>query len=285
SAYAYGGFNVRALSDRLTRGGPLAYSPGSWFSGGGLSSDSRKRVAASLNVNYSENEIGGTGWGMDGSLDLRPTSSITVSVGPSYSTSNSILQYLQSQTDTMATAMFGRQYVFAQIRQKSLDLTTRLNITFTPRLSLQLYTQPFVATGDYYRFKELARPRSIDYVVFGETPGSTLAPSCFDATDSPVSCSAAGAPAPRYYDADPDGPGPRRSARISNFDFNSRSLRGNAVLRWEYRPGSTLFLVWTTACSAFSSNPRFRAGDDLQQLCQGPSDNVFAVKMNYWLSL
>jgi hypothetical protein len=241
-------------------------------------------VAAWLEVNHDENEIGATGWGVWSSLDLRPTSTITVSVGPSYRTSNSILQYLQSQTDTTATATFGRQYVFAQIRQKSLDLTTRLNVTFSPTLTLQLYTQPFVATGDYYRFKELARPRSLDYVYYGETPSSTLTPHCFDAASTEVACGA-GAPAPAYYDADPDGTGPRPAVQIGNPDFSSRSLRGNAVLRWEYRPGSTLFLVWTTACSAFSSNPRFRAGDDLQQLCQGPSDNVFAVKMNYWLSL
>ena len=281
SAWAWGGFNVRALSDRLTRGGPLAYSPGSWYSGGGLGSDSRKRVATWLEVYHEGNEIGGTGWSVWSGLDLRPTSTITVSVGPSYRASNSILQYLQSQTDTTATATFGRQYVFAQIRQKSLDLTTRLNITFTPRLSLQLYTQPFVATGNYYRLKELARPRSLDYVTYGETPGSTL--RCYDATDTAMSCS--GAAAPAYYVANPDTTAGRRDVRIGNPDFSSRSLRGNLVLRWEYRPGSTLFFVWTTSCSAFSGDPRFRAGNDIQHLCQGPSANVFAVKMNYWLSL
>jgi hypothetical protein len=279
-AYAWGGFNVRALSDRLTRGGPLAYSPGSWYSGGGLSSDSRKRVAAWLEVYHDGNEIGAAGWSVWSSLDLRPTSTITVSVGPSYSTSNSILQYLQSQTDTMATATFGRQSVFAQIRQKSLDLTTRLNVTFSPTLTLQLYTQPFVATGDYYRLKELARPRSLDYVTYGETPGSTL--RCYDATDTAMSCS--GAAAPAYYVANPDTTAGRRDVRIGNPNFSSRSLRGNLVLRWEYRPGSTLFLVWTTACSAFGSDPRFNAGDDLEHLCVGPSANVFAVKLNYWLS-
>jgi hypothetical protein len=73
--------------------------------------------------------------------------------------------------------------------------------------------------------------------------------------------------------------------RIGNPDFSYRSLRGNAVLRWEYRPGSTLFLVWTTACSAYQSNPRFDAVGDMRNLCQGRSDNVVAVKMNYWLSL
>mgnify|MGYP001564200318 CR=1 FL=1 len=111
--------------------------------------------------------------------------------------------------------------------------------------------------------------------------GTTL--RCYDATDTAMSCS--GAAAPAYYVANPDTTAGRRDVRIGNPDFSSRSLRGNAVLRWEYRPGSTLFLVWTTSCSAFSGDPRFSAGNDVQQLCQGPSANVFAVKMNYWLSL
>jgi len=72
---------------------------------------------------------------------------------------------------------------------------------------------------------------------------------------------------------------------LAGRDFSYRSLRGNAVVRWEYRPGSTLFLVWTTSCSANGSNPAFNATQDFRQLCQGRSDNVFAVKVNYWLSL
>ena len=84
---------------------------------------------------------------------------------------------------------------------------------------------------------------------------------------------------------DPDGAGGRDSAFIRNPDFSSRSLRGNAVLRWEYRPGSTLYLVWTTSCSAYESSPQFSAADDVGRLCQGRSNNVFAVKLNSWMSL
>jgi hypothetical protein len=279
-AFAYGGFNVRSLNDRLTRGGPLASSPFYWYLGSGGSTDSRRRVAAYLEVLHEGNEIGGTGWYVWSSVQLRPTSAIAVSIGPSYSTGTSILQYQQTQTDQAATATYGRQYVFATIHQQSLDLTTRLNVTFSPTLTLQLYTQPFVATGDYDGFKELARPRSLDYVIYGETPGSTL--RCYDAANAAVSCS--GAAAPAYYVANPDTAAGRRDVRIRNPDFHSPSLHGNAVLRWEYRPGSTFFLVWTTSCSAFSTDPQFSAGSDLQHLCQGPSANVFAVKVNYWIS-
>jgi len=279
-ADAHYGFSLRSLSDDLTRGGPLAQLPFRWYVSGGVNSDSRKPVAGSLYGSYSEDEIGGWSWGLYTSLDLRPTSTMRFSIGPTYQESSSPLQYLQSQSDPAAIATFGRQYVFSRILQKSLDLTTRLNVTFTPSLSLQLYTQPFVATGDYSRFKSLARSHSLDYLVYGETPGSSL--QCFDSSDGLIPCT--GAATPAYYVANPNPAGGAASVRISNRNFNSRSLRGNAVLRYEYRPGSTLFLVWTRSCSAFSSDPAFRAAEDLQHLCQGPSDNVFGVKVNYWLS-
>jgi hypothetical protein len=130
-----------------------------------------------------------------------------------------------------------------------------------------------VATGDYRDFKELTAPRTTDYLVYGQTAGSTLTP----VTNADGSVAA--------YDLDPDGAGPRAASRIGNPDFSYRSLRGNAVLRWEYRPGSTLFLVWTQSCSSDGANPAFNAAQDFRRLCQGRSDNVFAVKLNYWLSL
>jgi hypothetical protein len=274
------GITARSLSDGLTRGGPLAQLPSGWFVNGGVYSDSRKPVAGSLYGSYAEDEIGGWSWGLYTTFDLRPSSTIQFSIRPGYQISLSPLQYLQSQSDPAATETYGRQYVFGRILQKSLDLTTRLNVTFTPNLSLQLYTQPFVATGAYSRFRTLARSGTLDYVVYGETPGSTL--RCFDSSDGLIPC--AGAAVPAYSVANPNPAGGAADVRISNHNFNSRSLRGNAVLRYEYRPGSTLYLVWTRNCSSFSSDPAFRAAEELQHLCQGPSDNVFGIKVNYWLS-
>jgi hypothetical protein len=268
----------RVLSTNLTRGGPLAYSPANWAVSGGIGSDSRKRVASYAGFHYSANEIDGWGVGVFSSIDLRPTTATTISIQPGYNASNSMLQYVQSQSDATATGTFGRRYVFSEVLQHSLDLTTRVNLTFRPDLSLQFYAQPFIATGDYHGFKELVRARSLDYIVYGTTAASTL--QCFDGAQRSMSCDGAVS----YYVADPDGAGPRPSVRISSNDFNSRSLNGNAVLRWEYRPGSTMFFVWTTSCSAGVSDPRFSAGNDMRRLCQGPSDNVFAIKANYWMS-
>ena len=269
----------RALSDDHTRGGPLALQPSSWNVSGGVGSDSRRRFSAYNGFAYAKNDL--DGWGMHwfSSIEFRPARAMSISVSPGYGASDSRLQYVQAQADTAATATFGRQYVFSELKQHSLDLTTRVNVTFKPNLSLQIYAQPFVAAGDYHDLKELTRAGSIDYVFYGRSGGSTL--ECLDASGRSTSCGAAGV---STYVVDPDGTGPRRSVRVGNNDFSSRSLNGNAVLRWEYRPGSTMFFVWSTNCSADTSDPRFSAGGDMRHLCQGPTDNIFAVKANYWVS-
>jgi hypothetical protein len=272
--------SAAALSDGLTRGGPLGYSPASGSVFVGVSTDFRKPWQVFVGVNHFESEIGANFRSVFTEFSWRPSGAVSISMGPGLNYSRTVQQFVMPVVDSTATATFGHRYVFAEIDQRGVDLTTRLDLTVSPTLSLQLFAQPFVSTGDYSRFKELRRPRRADFIVYGEEPGSTL--ECYDAASGGIPC--AGPVAPSYYVADPDGPAPRPSTLIFNPDFAFRSLRGNAVLRWEYRPGSTLFFVWTTSCSAFSGDPRFSVGDDIQHLCQGPSANVVAVKMNYWLS-
>lgn len=266
-------FSLRSASDVLTRGGPLGVSPQGINFNVGFNSDYRKPWQIYGGTYHFRNEISSSSGGFYGGLTLRPSPSVQFELNPSFDNSTTIMQFLGSQSDPSNTAMFGRQYFFAAIRQKSLDLTTRLNMTFSPALSLQLFLQPFVATGGYYDFKELAQPRTTNFLRYGQTAGSTI-DTTFNGDGSVAS-----------YTLDPDGAGARPSYTVGNPDFAFRSLRGNAVLRWEYRPGSTLFFVWTQSCGYFSQNPGFAPVQNFRQLCQGKSNNVIAVKFNYWLSL
>ncbi|MDZ7262382.1 MAG: DUF5916 domain-containing protein, partial [candidate division KSB1 bacterium] len=165
-----------------------------------------------------------------------------------------------------ATTTFGKRYVFAELDHTTLSASIRLNWTFTPQLSFQLYAQPLISAGDYHDFKELARPRSYDFNKFGEG-GSTLT----------------------YQDeqfvADPDGAGPAEPLTWDNPDFNFKSLRGTAVLRWEYLPGSTLYLVWTQSRSQSEEIGEFRFQRSLRHLWDTKGDNIFMIKVNYWWSL
>ncbi|MBI4429741.1 MAG: hypothetical protein HY562_11560, partial [Ignavibacteriales bacterium] len=108
-------------------------------------------------------------------------------------------------------------------------------------------------------------PRTFDFREYGEN-GSTI--------------SYAGS----KYTVDPDGTGPATPFQFDNPDFNFKSLRGNAVLRWEYLPGSTLYFVWTQSRTNEADPGDFRFGRDFGNLLSGKSDNVFLVKLSYWLN-
>jgi hypothetical protein len=145
-------------------------------------------------------------------------------------------------------------------------------VTFSPGLTLELFAQPFISSAKYARFKEIVAPRSEATVVFGEGAG-TVTP--IQNGDGEVS----------RYDIDPDGAGPAPLIELQNPNFNLSSLRGNAVLRWEYRPGSTLFLVWTRQGSDFTPlTGDLRLSRDLDRLFDAETDNVFLVKMTYWIN-
>jgi hypothetical protein len=130
---------------------------------------------------------------------------------------------------------------------------------------LQVFAQPLLAAGDFHDYKELARPRGFQFDVYGRDAGSI--------TRSPEG----------VYTVDPDGPGPSQGFTFGERDFNSRFLRGNAVLRWEYRPGSAVFLVWQQ--SRFGSDPtgEFEVDRDFGQLWRTSPVNVFVVKVTYWI--
>src|SRR5438034_5397851 len=179
-------------------------------------------------------------------------------------------QFVTSQADTSAGATYRARYVFGELDQRQLDLTTRLNVTFTPTLSFQLYLQPFTFSGRYRTFKELRAPRTFAFNVYGQDNGSTIT---YDGGNA-------------RYTVHPDSSQPSNSFQFSNPDFRVRSLRSNAVLRWEYRPGSTLFLGWTQSRSADLSDPTLDVGHYLaRELLRDPPTNVLLIKVNYWLSL
>ena len=150
--------------------------------------------------------------------------------------------------------------MFARLDQQTLSANIRMNVSFSPTMSFQFYGQPLIATGRYSDFKELARPRSLDFV--GPGPGSWT----YD-------------PATRQFDRDGAGRAP-----ASVRDFNSKSIRGNAVFRWEYRPGSAFYLVWTQQRTDDERIPDFKIGPSFRRLAEAEADNIFLAKVTYYLT-
>jgi hypothetical protein len=156
--------------------------------------------------------------------------------------------------------------VFSDLDQNTVSMNTRLEWTFTPRMSLELFMQPFFSSNEFSRFKEFAAPRTLDKLVYGEDVG-TIALS------------------EGVYSVDPDGAGPAETFTFDNPDFSFSSLRGNLVYRWEYIPGSTLFLVWTQDRNNELGVGDFDLGRDVDGLFSSASDNVFLIKATYWLGI
>ena len=222
------------LSKSLTRGGPLALMPSGIQTQFSLTTDSRKAIVIESMGSYTDNAWGGSAWSAGVSLNWKPRSNLSLSIGPSYMHELDEIQYVTRVTDSLMAETFGSRYVFGRVDQKIISAQIRLNWTFTPKLSLQAYLQPFIGVGAYNRFKELARPRHRDYNVYGEGA------STINFEDG-------------LYTIDPDGTGPAAAFAFGNPDFNMKSLRGTIVLRWEYLPGSLLYLVWTQNRADFAN--------------------------------
>src|SRR5205823_4939476 len=141
----------------------------------------------------------------------RPVSNVSVMFGPSFSTGRTYAQYVQAVSDTTATSFYGTRYVVSSLDQRTLGLDTRLSVTFSPNMTLELYTQPFFAAGKYYDFKEYAAPRSLETLVYGRDRGTVTATRNKDGMIT-------------SYTVDPDGPGPSPTFAISNPNFSSQSL-------------------------------------------------------------
>ena len=267
-----------ASDDRLTRGGPMARRPGSWGGNVSLNSDSRK--ALSLWSRYSWESKDDGSWMHMASINFTYKSgeNVEIRLGPAFRRTFTESQYVASVSDEFARPTFGRRYIFAPIDQTTVSLETRVNVTFSPTLTFEMFAQPFLSRGDYGRLKEFAAPGTLEFHDYGVDAG-TLTRG-----------------ADGYYYVDPDGSGEAGTFGVRDRDFNFRSLLGNAVLRWEWSPGSTLFLVWQQSRShrvvgsdfdraGYNGVGTFDLGYDTDTLFGLPPDNIFLVKMNYWLNL
>ena len=265
----YGGmsFNINPeyTNDRLTRGGPLATVPSQWEVSGYMGTDSRKPVSLELSAGYREDASGEYDRSVSLGASFRPTSSVQVSLSPRFAKERDTDQYVASGADEAATATFGQRYLLANLDQTTVSMDTRVNWTFSPTLSLQVFAQPFIAVGDFWGYKTLDRPRSFSFTPIAGNPSGE---------------------APFTYD--PDGAaGPAEAIDVSDgsqLDFTVLSLRGNAVLRWEYRPGSALFLVWQQDRYGETADGTFRFGDNAREIFDRQARNVFLIKATYWLN-
>lgn len=259
-AYFQMSYNPAQWDQYRTRGGPLMLLQDyTWFDWG-IFSDRRKPLVISFGGYHLTGNWGRTTNTGSISFEWKPSSNFYISVTPGYEHVLNNSQWVDNIEDPVMIDTYGVRYVFGDLNQKTVSCSIRLNWIFSPKLSLQAYIQPFISVGAYTNLKEFARPRSYDFNIYGIN-GSSI---------SYVE---------EEYRIDPGNGG--AIFYISDPDFNYKSLRGTVVLRWEYRPGSTLYLVWTQN-RADNENPGdFSFGRDLGHMFKASGDNIFMLKFTY----
>jgi hypothetical protein len=272
------GLSPETRDDRLTRGGPLAAAPASWSVSAFVNSDPRPRLSFSGSTFAAGDRAGGSTREGGVSFGYRPDPSVQLSIGPSVSVVRDPDQFLFAEGDAAAAETFGARYVFGRLHQTTFSMNTRLDWTFTPTLSLQLFAQPFVSAGDYRDFREFTTPGESEYAVYGRDRGTVCTLDAGEGRSYAIHPTQSVACPLTDAEAEEEG-----LLVTEDPDFNVRSLRGNAVLRWEYRPGSALFFVWQQERSGFEALGDFDGRRDVGRLFRQPARNVFLVKATYWI--
>jgi hypothetical protein len=246
------------------RGGRALRVDGSAFGGVSLVTDTRKPVWFSVNGYGGHNWTSGeTEAGLDLGATIQARSNLDVYVGPSIYHRTDPLQYIDQIGDDLIADQ--THFVFGRIHETDVSMTVRANWTFSPHLALQVYAQPYVASGRYTELKDVDHPGAANY-----------ADRFHIFSGNEIGLTGGG------YHVARDG----SSFSFDRPDFNFRQLRSTVVVRWEYRPGSTVFAIWSHGQTSDTfSDGRFRFGRDLSDLGSAPSENVVMVKANYWIGL
>jgi hypothetical protein len=252
-------------STTLLRGGPSFLNPGNTEFNLNINTNQSKKIYFNAGFyigrgdqNYYNNkEI----WG---GFTYRPFNALSVSMYPDLGIQNSKLQYITKISNNGTT-----EYVFGQISMKTMSVELRLNYTINPELTIEYYGYPFVSAAKYENINKITDPQgarfSDRYQIFGP---------------SQINYSNSG----NLYSIDENTDG-KSDFFISNPDFNFRQYRSNMVLRWEYSPGSVMYLVWSQGRTSNASSGIFSYGRDIKDLFNAKATNIFLVKLTYWFSL
>jgi hypothetical protein len=254
--------DLETTSVSLTRGGPLMGRGPGWTTNISVGNRASNRTRISGSVNLQQNDDGLDVKRVSGTFSVRPGPRYQLSVSPFYDRVTEPQQYISTLTGGRPET-YGSRYVFAFIDRSTMSMELRLGLTLRPDLNLDVYAEPFAASGHYYDYGELLAPASRDRLKYG-TSGTSL-------TINPDGSQVVTAGSSTF--------------NLRNRDFNTLSFRSNVVLRWEWRTGSTLYLVWQQD-KADSAVVGTRVGlNDAFRSLTAPGANIFLIKTSFWIPI
>lgn len=267
--FLHSGFNMdtEALTASQLRGGPAMMMPGSssmWYF---IETDVRKKISVQYQgVHVRQQNNAGSMNLFSPIIRYQPLNSLEFHFEPSLTINKNELQYI----DEFA---FGSQprYILGAINQSILSFSARINVNIRPNLTIEYWGQPFVTSGKYERLKMVTNPRSANY------------DNRFHIFDSRQI-----SPQPNednYYLIDENRDG-KTDYQIENPNFNFNEFLSNLVLRWEYLPGSTLYLVWSQNRRYESSLGNFDLSHNLDELYRNEKpNNMLMIKFSYRIAV
>jgi hypothetical protein len=256
-------YNHNILSGNHLRGGPAFRLPdrfNSWFGG---RTDYRKDLVLNLSGNYSRG-MNDHMWlfRFGPSISYKPVDNLNVAFSPSYMERFEAFQYVRE------TSYNGQaRYVLASMEQTVVNFSFRVNYAITPDLTVQYWGQPFVASGRFYDFKHTTNPRDRVF----ENRFHQYTPEQISFLDGAYS-----------VDENLDG---STDYRFGNPDFNVREFLSNMVVRWEFNPGSSIYLVWSQTRSGFDNQGEMDFFNDLDRMFSVKPHNIFLLKFSYRFGL
>jgi hypothetical protein len=256
-----GNFNGVGLSTTELRGGPALKVEGTkniWMAFG---SNEQKKLTAELQAMALKGEVKKSKslYNCELSLGYRPSKNLKITLSPNFTSNNDELQYVTQQEYADKT-----DYIFARINQKTLSASLRINYVITPDLSIQYWGQPFISSGKYTEFKRITNSRADNYADRFHT--LTTNELGYQNQDEIYQVSASTGEALYTFEQP---------------DFNMKEFLSNMVVRWEYLPGSTIYLVWSQTRDHSVSNGNFNFRNDLTNLFDNKPYNVFLLKMSF----
>jgi hypothetical protein len=262
----FGSINMNGefLSNTVLRGGPALKTPGYKNIHLGFNTNQQKKLTASFSAGQNFNNVHDFSRSQNYRLNIgyRPTKALRIDVSPGYYKSFHTLQYV-----TQKQLLNDKRYIMAKINRNTLNMSFRVNYNITPDLTIQYWGQPFIATGRYGDFKHITNSKADDLIDRYQlyAPGQ-------------IALSNEG----NKYNID-ENMDNNIDYSFNKPDFNVKEFLSNLVLRWEYSPGSTLFLVWSQTRSGYENAGNFNFSNDFEGLFEEKPYDVFLIKLSYRL--
>lgn len=251
---------TKNVDNSILRGGPALITPGSFNYNIGMGTNSTKKLSLHLSFfdNYGGNKSA-RNYGLFAFINYQPINILSISLASNYSANNSDLQYISTEYIENSS-----KYIFGSISQKTLSVTMRINLNITPDFTIQYYGAPFISSALYSDYKNITDSKNDTYEnrfhIFNENEINYLT------NDEMFEVNEIGSYS-NYYFGKPD--------------FNYKQFRSNLVLRWEYKPGSLLYLVWSQDKTDYSSDGEFNFKDNIKDMFKISALDVILLKLSY----